>query len=100
VRLPRDGARFELDGAPPAGECEGRRAILLARSGPASPLLRESTGIPDRVLGPSSHKQRSPARRGGGTEPDTVTFALLTFLLVLAVVAVLFAIFYLVRRWL
>jgi hypothetical protein len=29
-----------------------------------------------------------------------VTFALLTFLLVLAVVAVLFAIFYLVRRWL
>jgi hypothetical protein len=29
-----------------------------------------------------------------------VTFALLTFLLVLAAVAVLFVIFYLVRRWL
>jgi hypothetical protein len=41
-----------------------------------------------------------PRSAGGGTEPDTVTFALLTFLLVLAVVAVLFVIFYLVRRWL
>jgi hypothetical protein len=37
---------------------------------------------------------------GGRRGPDTVTFALLTFLLVLAAVAVLFVIFYLVRRWL
>ncbi len=49
------------------------------------------------------HRRTSngPALGGGeGQKPDTVTFALLTFLLVLAVVAVLFVIFYLVKRWL
>ncbi len=79
---------------------EGCRAILLARSGPNLPSERISG-----YHGPGSWsivaQATVPRSAGGrGTEPDTVTFALLTFLLVLAVVAVLFVISYLVRRWL
>ena len=79
---------------------EGRRAILLARSGPNLPSERISG-----YHGPGSWsivaQAAIPCLAGTGRrEPDTMPFALLAILLALAVVAVLVAFFFLVRRWL
>ena len=100
MRRPRDPASVEVDGATPAGEFEGCRAILLARSEPNLPSERIS-GY--HGPGPWSIVSQAtvPCLAGTGRrEPDTMPFALLAILLALAVVAVLVAIFFLVRRWL
>ena len=66
-----------------------------------SPLLSELRFSSVRVLRQSSHRQPSLARRDTGRGGVTIVpFALLAFLLVLVVVAVLFAVFFVVRRWL
>jgi hypothetical protein len=71
--------------------------------------VRTEFSPPERTpvfLGPgassiSSHRQPSLARRDTGRGGVTIVpFALLAFLLVLVVVAVLFAVFFVVRRWL
>jgi hypothetical protein len=73
---------------------------LPARSGPESPLLRESRGFPDRASGPSSHILAAPANVAGAREVKTMSFVLLALLLVSALVVLLLSLFFLVRRWL
>jgi hypothetical protein len=82
-----------------------RRAAALARVGPhrcspvrtESPLRENLRLISDRALLASLHRRRLCARKG---EQTTVPFALLAILLVLVIVALLLAVYFVVRRWL